>query len=508
MNSQAADSVILQVENQTKCFGDVVANDCICFDVRKAEVHCLLGENGAGKTTLAECVFGYYRPDSGTIRFKGKKLHLSSPRDAIEAGIGMVHQDFILAPPMSVIENIAVGTQSKGLILDLKHAYTRVQELCDEYGVELDLDAPVEQLPVGKQQWVEILKALFQSAELLILDEPTSVLTPQESDRLFTALIKMKKRGLSIVLITHKLREVMGFTDRVTVLRNGRVVGTVSTGEVTREDLVNMMVGRRVDFRVAKEVSAPEETVFELRDLYVLGDNGQEELSGLTLEVRRKEIYGLAGVAGNGQEELFDVVVGVRRAESGKVILDGEDITNLSPSDVIAKGVASIPPDRTRQGLLMGFPIKENLILGYHNRRPFRKGIELKYKEIERFAERAISEYELVASSGKQTVKTLSGGNLQRLVLARELSHNPRFLLASSPTRGLDVAATRYVHQRLVELRDSGVGVLLVSEDLDEILSVSDRIAVIYRGQIVDEFDSTEATRESVGLLMAGFRKN
>lgn len=504
MNFQISEP-ILEVKNLTKRFGDLIAVNHVDFDVCKGEIRSLLGENGAGKTTLAECIFSYYRHDSGTIRFKGKELKLSSPRDAIGAGIGMVHQHFMLAPRMSVIENIAVATQTHGVILNLKDAYQRVQNLCQEYGIELDLEMQVQQLPVGKQQWVEILKALFAGVELLILDEPTAVLTPQETERLFTALLKMKAQGLSVVLITHKLQEILGICDRVTVLRHGRVIGTVNTAEVTREDLVNMMIGRQVDFFVSKDLAAPGKPILELCDLDVLGDNGHKALEGINLIVQQKQIVGLAGVAGNGQNELFDTILGQRRAASGKVILAGQEITNLSPGFITGHGVASIPPDRIKQGLLMEFPIKENLILGYQNRKRFRTGITLDYKKVETFTKQAIRDYQIEVQSGEQSVKTLSGGNLQRVILARELSNDPQFLIAYSPTRGLDVAATRYVHERLIGLRDSGLAVFLISEDLDEIMNLSDRIVVIYRGKIAGEFNAADADRPKIGLLMAGF---
>jgi len=505
VTSQISNPVFLQVEALTKAFGNVVANDHVNLDVRRGEIHCLLGENGAGKTTLAECLFGYYRPDSGTIRVRGQALRLSSPHDAIAARIGMVHQHFVLARRMSAVENIVVGTQTRGLALNLEAAERRVQGLCDRYGLGLDLRAPVRHLSVGEQQWVEILKALYLEAELLILDEPTAVLTPQESDDLLKAISEMRTQGLAVILITHKLREVMGFTDRVTVLRQGRVVRTVETARVSREELVEMMVGRSLSPRRREPASTSGEPILELRELSALGDDGGEALRGLTLGVRRGEIVGLAGVAGNGQAELYDVILGVRHVADGQVVIHGKDLTNASPASVMAQGVGSIPPDRIRQGLLMGFPIKLSLILGLHNTPPFRRGMALDYRAVDRFSRESIREYQVMAENGDQTTNTLSGGNLQRLILARELAQKPNVLIASSPTRGLDVAATEYVHQKLIELRDSGVGVLLISEDLDEILAVSDRVAIIYRGRILGEVSGADATRSQVGLLMAGF---
>lgn len=502
-----SEQVILQIENQTKRFANVVANEKINMQVSIGEIHCLLGENGAGKSTLAECLYGYYRPDSGHYTFKGKDFKPRSPRDAIDKGIGMVHQHFVLSPPMTVIENIVVGTEIDGIWLDIKGAGKKVTELCKKYGLDLDFEVTVGQLPVGKQQWVEILKALYVGVDLLILDEPTASLTPQEVEKLFDILQKMKSNGLSVILITHKLHEVMKISDRVTVLRKGKLVGTVNTKDVNREKLVSMMVGRPVSFLVDKDDQIPGQVILELCDLHILKDNGLDGVRDFSLSIREKEIVGLAGVAGNGQSELFDAIVGVRQLQSGQIILEGENISNASPEKVIKKGVASIPPDRITQGLLMGFPIKESLILGRHRIAPFRKGFELKYGIIDQFAEEAIMRYEILATSGDQIVKTLSGGNLQKVLLARELSHNPRFVVASSPTRGLDVGAMEFVHKRLVEMRDSGIGILLISEDLDEVFNVSDRIVVVYKGKARGFFDTKEATREGVGLLMAGFRE-
>ena len=499
--------VILRIKNQTKRFANVVANEKINMQVHEGEIHCLLGENGAGKSTLAECLYGFFRPDSGNFIFKGKDYSPRSPRDAIEAGIGMVHQHFVLSPPMTVMENIVVGIESESIWLDLKSAGRKVDSLCQEYGLDLNLNAVVGQLSVGKQQWVEILKALYVGVDLLILDEPTASLTPQEVKKLFEILGKMKANGLSVILITHKLHEVMEISDRVTVLRKGKLVGTVTTKDVNREKLVNMMVGRAVSFQVTKKLLEPGQAVLELSDLHVLKDSGLPGINGFSLVVHKNEIVGLAGVAGNGQSELFDAIVGVRQLQKGQILLSGEDISNASPDKIIKKGIASIPPDRMTQGLLMGFPIKENLILGWHQSAPFRKGMQLQYGVIGQFAEQAIKDFEVAATSGEQIAKTLSGGNLQKVILARELSHDPRFVIASSPTRGLDVGAMEYVHKRLVELRDSGIGILLISEDLDEVFNVSDRIAVIYNGQVMGIFDANEATREGVGLLMAGFRE-
>ena len=496
---------ILRTDNLTKRFGNVVANKAISFQVNKGEIHCLLGENGAGKTTLAECLYGFYRLDSGEIYLKGEKAKIDSPRDAVNLGIGMVHQHFVLVRPLTVLENIVVGTDAAQPILDLSKARKRLEKLCSEYGITLDLTAKVWQLSVGEQQWVEILKALFSGVELLVLDEPTAVLTPQEADKLFDILAKMKADGLSIIFITHKLREVMAVSDRVTVLRKGEKVATVNTNEVTQSDLAQMMVGRQVAFRVTKGKARTGAPLLEVRNLCVRNDRGQEALKGVSLQVRRGEIVGVAGVSGNGQRELFESIVGVRRVEQGQVVFNGKDITNDEPRSIAARGVAHIPEDRLSEGLVPDFSISENLILGLHNRgRFFWRGIYLDSREVKDFSSKCIDEFDIVTPSADQKTSNLSGGNLQRVILARELATNPQCLVANQPTRGLDVGAIEYVYRRLIEQRDEGVGVLLFSEDLDEILNLADRIIVFFRGETVGTLKAEEATREGIGLLMAG----
>ncbi len=417
----------------------------------------------------------------------------------------MVHQHFALARQMTAVENIIVGLSSQGLGIGLKEASKKVQALCAEYGVTLDLHIPIRNLSVGQQQWIEIIKAMYLDVKLLILDEPTAVLTPQETENLLHVIAKMRANGLSVLLITHKLREVMDFTDRVTVLRHGRVVNTVVTAEVSREILIEMMVGHSL--AVHKRLGPPcgGEPVLTLERLVAFGDDKREVVRGVDLQVRGGEIVGLAGVSGNGQAELFDVILGIRKAATGQVIINRREVTNKPTGLILKLGVACIPPDRMQQGLLMGFPIKQSLILGLQNSPPFRHGLTLNETEVRNFALRSLDEYQVVAESPEQITSTLSGGNLQRLILARELAHKPVLVIANSPTRGLDIAATQYVQERLLELRDSGVGVLLISEDLDEILSISDRVVVIYRGCIVGQLASSEASRSNIGLLMAGF---
>jgi general nucleoside transport system ATP-binding protein len=494
---------VLQVDGLNKQFLGTWANRDITFDVLRGEIHCLLGENGAGKTTLSECLYGTYRPDSGTIRFKGEKLELGSPRDAIAAGIGMVHQHFVLASALSVLENVVVGTDLP-FILDRSAAEARLKELCAAYGVDLDPGTPVSQLSVGQRQWVEILKALYVGVDLLILDEPTAVLTPMEVERLFKVIHTMKDEGMSVIFITHKLDEVMSTSDRVTTLRKGEVVGTVKTSDVDARQLARMMVGRDVDFRIEKGEFVPSQPVLHVDEIHAEGDRGQEALRGVSLTVHAGEILGLAGVSGNGQRELFDVIVGTRRPTSGSVSVSGRDVTELPPRSRLEIGISSIPPDRVEEGLVMDFRVHQNIILGLHRDRPYSRLGILRERKALAFAERSIREYAIATPSSKWVTRLLSGGNLQKIILARELSREPVVLIASQPTRGLDIGATEYVHRQLVQQRERGAAVLLVSEDLDEIFSLADRVAVIFKGRILDVLDASTASVHDVGLLMAG----
>jgi simple sugar transport system ATP-binding protein len=497
-------SSLLRVENLTKSFPGIVAVDGVSLDIAEGEIHCLLGENGAGKTTLTECVYGTYLPESGKIFFRNKEVSFHSPRDAIELGIGMVHQHFVLIPRLSCLENIVVGTESKGIALNLKQAHTKTKSICADYGVELDLERHVADLSVGERQWVEILKTLYVDTEFLILDEPTAVLTPQEAEKLFSILQKMKSEGLSIILITHKLDEVMEISDRVTVMRKGKVIATKRTAEVTKPALARLMVGRDVVFRVEKESLLLGEPVLQLRDLSSQTETGGEVIRDISLEVRQREILGLAGVAGNGQKELFDLIVGVRYSSRGRIILDGEDITDLSPRKRMNRGIASIPQDRIEEGLLMDFSIAENLILGNQDQPQYRSGIFCNSSAIESFSQKRLSDFRIDAASIKQKARNLSGGNLQKLILARELSIHPKILIANQPSRGLDVGATEYVHRILLSLRKEGVGILLISSELEEIFNLSDRIAVIFKGRIMGVHETEAIDLREVGLYMAG----
>ncbi len=496
--------VLLRVENLCKKFSSVQANDQVSFEVRKGEIHCLLGENGAGKSTMAECLYGTYQPDCGTITFKGKPIKLSAPRDAIEMGIGMVHQHFVLVPPMTVVENIIIGTQHKGLVLKTADAEKKIQKLCDEYGIDLNIHAAIKELSVSQQQWVEILKALYVGVELLILDEPTAVLTPQEITGLFNTVKAMAKQGLSVILITHKFAEVLDISDRITVLRKGKLIGTVNTRSVNERELAQMMVGREVVFRVEKEQLAPGDVVLRLEGVSLRNAAKTKKLDGISLQIREHEILGLAGVGGNGQRSLYDAIIGVSPVDEGRILLLENDLVCQNVAQRMLAGLAGIPDDRIKQGLLMDFSVQESIILGRQNQPQFSRAGWLCKRSIRQFAERAIADYEIAVPHCDGRTATLSGGNLQKVILARELSNNPKCVIASQPTRGLDVGAIEYVHRRLLDLRRDGAAILLISEDLDELFTLSDRIAVIYKGRIMGDCGVHEITREKTGLLMAG----
>ena len=501
---ETGQDIFLNVSVLTKKFPLVLANDCISFDVRKGEIHCLLGENGAGKSTLAECLYGFYLPDSGEIIIHGHRVNINSPLDAINLGIGMVHQHFMLVDVLTVVENVMLGIHSRGVFLDYLEVESKLDELCKSYGVNLDLKAKIWQLSVGEQQWVEILKALYVGVDLLILDEPTASLTPQESERLFSVLQKMKGEGLSIIFITHKLKEVMSVSDRVTVLRKGKKVATVNTSEVTMEELATMMVGRDVLFRVEKENKLHGDPILEIKELYANNDMGRSAVNGINLTLYRGEILGLAGVSGNGLKELFEVLIGLRKATGGKIFLEGKDITRFNASGIKKVGIGNIPEDRFRMGVIPDFSVGENLILGQHHNPEYLNFWFLDSKKIRMDGEKSISEFDIMTPSIDHPTKFLSGGNVQKVILARELRLDPSVLLANQPTRGLDVGVIEFFHQRLIEKRKMGVGILLASEDLDELFALSDRIAVIFKGHVSGVFNIKDARRDSIGLLMAG----
>jgi general nucleoside transport system ATP-binding protein len=494
---------LLEVENLNKRFPHVWANQDVCFDVREEEIHCLLGENGAGKSTLAECVYGAFRPDSGTIRLKGEPLSLASPRDATRAGIGMVHQHFALAPALSVLENVVVGT-SQDFLLDLRKAEARLRALTEAYGVDLDLRAAVGDLAVGQQQWVEILKALYVGVELLILDEPTAVLTPMEAQRLFDVLRRMKGEGLSVILITHKLDEVIEVSDRVTVLAKGRVVATAKTADVTAAELARLMVGRDVNLRIERREVEPGDVVLEVAELTVDNNRCEDAVHGVSFDVREREIFGIVGVSGNGQRELFDALVGVRHPREGRIMLGGSDVSRRGANHLIQRHLASVPEDRVRDGLVMDFRIDENLVLGFHREPPFARWGFVRQSAVDDFAGHAVRTFGIAAASPRGMTGVLSGGNMQKVILARELSRTPACLVVSQPTRGLDVGASEYVRNRLLDERGRGAAIVLMSEDLDEVFDLADRIAVMFKGRFAGVLDPTTATPEDVGLLMGG----
>ena len=507
---------LLKVEGLSKRFGSVIANNDISLEILPGEIHCFLGENGAGKSTLSECLYGFMTPDCGDLYFEGKKVEIKSPLDAIRLGIGMVHQHFILVKPLSVIENIIVGTDAAHLILNLADAKKKLEKLCKGYEIELDLSAKIWQLSVAEQQWVEILKALFGGVKLLILDEPTAVLTPQEADRLFSILRKMQKDGLSIIFITHKLNEVKEVSSRVTVLRHGEKVQTVETSSVSKAELARMMVGRDVVFRVEKPHVKIGDVTLQIKDLNAKNDRGQQALHDLSLNVRSGEIVGIAGVSGNGQKELFESIVGVRPKESGEILLCGNNVTNLSVEEIASRGmkfittvgergIAHIPEDRLKEGIVPDFTVAENLILGLHRKRFFKyKGLYIDSKEVDSYVKKSIKDFDILTPSPKQLTRHLSGGNIQKVVIARELSGQPICLVANMPTRGLDVGAIEYVHNRLIQQCEKGTGILLFSDDLDEILNLADQILVIFKGKIVGELYPANTTKNEIGLLMAG----
>ena len=479
------------------------------FSVKKGEIHGLLGENGAGKTTLMKILSGMLQPTEGKIFVNGKEVRFKSPADALANGIGMVHQHFTLVDVFDGLHNIILGMEGHGLFskIDVEKAKEKLQKLMDELNFQVPLDVPVEHLPVGVQQRIEILKTLYRDVDVLILDEPTAVLTPIEVKELFDVLRKLKSQGKTIIFISHKLREVMEITDRVTVLRKGEIIGTVNTSETSPKELAKMMVGREVVLRIEKPPKEAGKPVLEVKDLWVKGDRGEDAVKGLTFEVRAGEIFGIAGVEGNGQTELIEAISGLRKIEKGKVILNGKDITGRPPRELYDLGVAHIPEDRIHMGLVTEMTVAENSILGLHWRKNFRGPLGLiKWDKVKEHAAKLVKDFEVVVPSIDAPAKSLSGGNQQKLIVAREVSKEPEFILASQPTRGVDVASTEYIRNYLIKLRNENKAVLLVSADLDEVLQLSDRMAIIYEGQFVVIVKPEEVTEEQIGLMMGGIR--
>lgn len=506
IQQKTSDPRIQKVElcDITKKFPGVLANDRVCLDVHAGEVVALLGENGAGKSTLMRQLYGLYRPDEGEILIDGVPQVFNSPADAIRAGIGMIHQHFMLVQTLTVAQNVALGLKSsRGLLLDLDRVSARVTELSQMYGLKVDPSAYIWQLSVGEQQRVEIIKALYRGASLIILDEPTAVLTPQEVDDLFATLKRMVQEKHALIFISHKLHEVLAISDRVTVLRDGRTIGTRTTKEVTRDELIRMMVGREVK-QLAPQPHTAGEIRLKIQGLHAMGDRGAEALRGVDLEIRSGEIVGLAGVSGNGQRELAQCLAGLRKTTAGAIIIDGADLTDSSLDARIQAGQAYIPEERMRDGAIREFSVEENIFLHEHGTPEFSNGIFLDLPKMSKHAQHLVDQFAVKTPDLDTPIKNLSGGNIQKLILARELSRKPKILIAAQPTRGVDIGATEYIHKRLLEQRALGTAILLISEDLDEIQALSDRIAVIFEGKIMGMVGRGEASVEEIGLMMAG----
>jgi simple sugar transport system ATP-binding protein len=496
---------VVEMRGITKRFLDVVANDGVDFSLYKGEICALLGENGAGKTTLMNILFGYYGCDEGEIYIRGQRAQLAAPRDAIAYGIGMVHQHFTLVPTQTVLENIIIGTKTgKGLFIEEKAAKQRLAELQERFGLYLDPDAEVWTLAVGQQQKIEILKALYREVDILIMDEPTAVLGLAETRELFKTLRILADEGKSVIFISHKLNEVMEIADRVVVLRGGRVSAERRTAETDTRELANLMVGRELLERIEKKRLEPGEEVLEVSDLRVTSNKGLEAVKGVNFTVRSKEILGIAGVSGNGQTELSEVLFGTRRQSAGRVTVGGEELTPGEPKSAVRAGMGRIPEDRIETGLLMDLSVEENLILENHGNREYLKRGLLDFDRIHRYSDEAIRLFSIKTDGREAEAKSLSGGNLQKIILARELAGEPRVIVACQPTRGLDVGAMEYIHSRLIEAKEQGAAVVLISEDLDEVFLLSDRIIVFYEGQIIGEAEAQQASREQIGLWMSG----
>lgn len=495
----------VEMKNITKKFGDFTANDNIYLDIRKGEIHALLGENGAGKSTLMNILYGLYKPTEGEIYINGKLENIKDPNEAIKLGLGMVHQHFMLVEPFTVVENIVLGMEpTKGLKLDIKSARESVIDISKKYGLSIDPDEKIENISVGMQQRVEIIKALYRGADILIFDEPTAVLTPQEIEEFVDIIKNLSSQGKTIILITHKLKEIKAMANRCTIIRRGKKIDTVEVSDVSEEELADMMVGRAVSLSVDKADKVPGEVVLEVKDLVVKDARGINKVNGLNLTLKAGEILGIAGVDGNGQSELLEALSGLRRIESGNVIVNNIDVTNNTPKKIHESGMFNIPEDRQRRGLVLDFTVADNLILEHIHDEKFSKGGVLKKKEINDHAKELIEKFDIRPQDPNYLAEALSGGNQQKVIIAREITNDPLVLIAAQPTRGLDVGAIEYVHKYLVNQRDEGKAVLLISFELEEIMGLSDRISVIYGGKIVKTVDPKETDEKEIGLLMAG----
>ncbi|MFO1445970.1 ABC transporter ATP-binding protein [Bacillus sp. Bva_UNVM-123] len=499
---------VIEMLNIRKEFPGIVANDNITLQLKKGEIHALLGENGAGKSTLMNVLFGLYQPEKGEIRVKGNPVNITNPNIANDLGIGMVHQHFMLVDPFTVTENIILGKEiTAGGRIDIKKAERKVREISEKYGLAVDPSAKIADISVGMQQRVEILKTLYRGADILIFDEPTAVLTPQEINELIQIMKALIKEGKSIILITHKLKEIMEVCDRVTVIRKGVGIGTLDVSETNPNELASLMVGREVTFKTEKTDANPQQEVLEISNLHVKDARGLKAINGLNLTVKAGEIVGIAGVDGNGQTELLEAITGLVKSESGSVKLNGKEILSLSPRKVTESGIGHIPQDRHKHGLVLDFPIAENMVLQTYYQKPYSKNGVLNYKKIYTKAKSLIKEFDVRTPSESTLARALSGGNQQKAIIGREVDRNPDLLIAAQPTRGLDVGAIEFIHKRLIEQRDNGKAVLLISFELDEIMNVSDRIAVIYEGEIVAIVDPKQTTEQELGLLMAGSKQ-
>lgn len=500
---------VIEMLGIRKEFGSFVANDNITLQLKKGEIHALLGENGAGKSTLMNVLFGLYQPEAGEIKVKGKTVKITDPNVANELGIGMVHQHFMLVENFTVTENIILGNElTKAGIVNIKDAAKKIQKLSEMYGLDVDPNAKIEDISVGMQQRVEILKTLYRGADILIFDEPTASLTPQEINELIQIMKRLIQEGKSIILITHKLKEIMDVSDRVTVIRKGEGIGTVVTAETNPNELASLMVGRQVEFKTVKSEAHPTDDTLVIKDLVVADYRGIDKVKGLNLTVRKGEILGIAGIDGNGQSELIEAITGLRKSKSGSISINGTNLTNKKPRKITESGVGHIPQDRHKHGLVLDFSIGHNIALQTYYQDPISKNGIMNYSKVSELAQKIINDFDVRTQGEHTPARALSGGNQQKAIIGREVIRDPELLIAALPTRGLDVGAIEFIHQRLIEQRDKGKAVLLLSFELDEVMNVSDRIAVIYDGQIVDTLLPKETSEQELGLLMAGQKKN
>ena len=500
---------VIEMLGIRKEFGSFVANDNITLQLKKGEIHALLGENGAGKSTLMNVLFGLYQPEAGEIKVKGKTVKVTDPNVANDLGIGMVHQHFMLVENFTVTENIILGNElTKAGIVNIKDAAKKIQKLSEMYGLDVDPNEKIEDISVGMQQRVEILKTLYRGADILIFDEPTASLTPQEISELMQIMKRLIQEGKSIILITHKLKEIMDVSDRVTVIRKGEGIGTVVTAETNPNELASLMVGRQVEFKTVKSEANPTDDTLVIKDLVVADYRGIDKVKGLNLTVRKGEILGIAGIDGNGQSELIEAITGLRKSKAGSISINGQDLTNKKPRAITESGVGHIPQDRHKHGLILDFSIGHNIALQTYYQDPISKNGIMNYSKVSELAQKVLTDFDVRTQGENTPARALSGGNQQKAIIGREVVRDPDLLIAALPTRGLDVGAIEFIHHRLIEQRDNGKAVLLLSFELDEVMNVSDRIAVIYDGQIVDTLLPKETSEQELGLLMAGQKKN